>query len=43
MIHYKNEYGHYRNAIDYTDSTCIISYFGKVSKKTFTLYPYYIN
>ncbi|XP_026812449.1 carbonic anhydrase 2-like [Rhopalosiphum maidis] len=31
MIHYKNEYGHYGNAIMYTDGICIISYFGNIS------------
>lgn len=31
MIHYKNEYEHYGNAINYPDGICIISYFGKLS------------
>jgi len=34
MVHFKNEYGHYGNAIFFTDGICIISYFGKVSKKS---------
>jgi len=35
MIHFKREYNHYKNATNYPDGICIISYFGKVCKKKY--------